>query len=179
MFESGVLGEDTPVKLLRTVIYMIGLHCALRGGIEHSNLRRPGCDSQLRVTTDDRGKECLIYHEDPLQKTNQRGLDAKGNSKKVQVYAASDYNRCLIRLFKKYVNLLPEKTNCKKLYLRVTKRITPKVWFCDKPYGINKINSTVKDIFVRWLESKKNLPITVLGLLARVVCSQRMCLNRS
>ena len=62
MFESGVLGEDMLVKLLRTVIYMIGLHCALRGGIEHSNLRRPGCNSQLRVTTDDRGKECLIYH---------------------------------------------------------------------------------------------------------------------
>ena len=146
MFESGVLGEDTPIKLLRTVIYMVGLHCALRGGVEHSNLRRPGADSQFKITTDDRGKECLVYQEDPLQKTNQGGLEAKGTSKKVQVYAASNSCRCPIRLFKKYVNLLPESLKCKKLYLRVRKRISPKVWYCDQPYGINKIKSTVKDI---------------------------------
>ena len=38
LFSSGVLGDDTPLKLLRTTIYMMGLHCALRGGIEHNKL---------------------------------------------------------------------------------------------------------------------------------------------
>ena len=38
MFNQGILGDDSPLKLLRTMIYMMGMHCALRGGVEHSNL---------------------------------------------------------------------------------------------------------------------------------------------
>ena len=45
LFWGGFCGEGTPEKLLKTVIYMIGLHCALRGGKEHSNLRYPGYNS--------------------------------------------------------------------------------------------------------------------------------------
>ena len=32
MFNQGILSEDDPLQLLRTVIYMIGMHFALRGG---------------------------------------------------------------------------------------------------------------------------------------------------
>ena len=39
LFSDGVLGDDSVEKLLKTVIYMLGMHCALRGGIEHSKLR--------------------------------------------------------------------------------------------------------------------------------------------
>ena len=146
LFGSGVLGDDTPIKLLKTVIYMIGMHCALRGGVEHSNLRRPGCDPQLNISTDNRGVECLVYKEDPLQKTNQGGLESKGKSKMVHVYPASDQNRCPVRIYKKYIGLMPESKTCKKLYLRCKKKVTPKVWFCDQPYGLNKVKSTVKQI---------------------------------
>ena len=31
MFECNALGESNPAQLLRTVIYMLGLHLALRG----------------------------------------------------------------------------------------------------------------------------------------------------
>ena len=146
MFEEGVLGDDTPIKLLRTVIYMIGMHCALRGGVENSNLRCPGYDSQLKITKDDRGKECIMYQEDPLQKTNQGGLNSKGANKIVHVYESSNSERCPIRIFKKYAALLPESVKCKKLYLRCKKKTTPNVWFCDQPYSINKIKGTVKEL---------------------------------
>ena len=43
LFNLGTLGEGSPLQLLKTVIYMLGLHFALCGGIEHNNLRRPGC----------------------------------------------------------------------------------------------------------------------------------------
>ena len=36
LFNSGSLGQDSPDQLLRTVIYMLGLHLALRGGVEHN-----------------------------------------------------------------------------------------------------------------------------------------------
>ncbi len=32
MWEKGILGEDTPVKLRNTMLYLLGLMCALRGG---------------------------------------------------------------------------------------------------------------------------------------------------
>ena len=53
---------------------MMGLHLALRGGIEHLRLRlrRPGFDCQIVMEIDElTGKEILVYTEDPLQKTNQ------------------------------------------------------------------------------------------------------------
>ena len=49
LFFQGILGEDTPAKLLKTVIYMLGLHLALRGGVEHTRLRQPGFNCQIVV----------------------------------------------------------------------------------------------------------------------------------
>ena len=54
------------------------------------------------------GIECLVYREDPLQKTNQGGLLCKGNNKTVVVYPADNLLRCPVRLVKKYIKLLPE-----------------------------------------------------------------------
>ena len=63
MFDDGILWEDTPEKLLKTMVYVIDMHCALicgEGGAEHNNLRRLGCDSQFRNEVDNSGKECLV-----------------------------------------------------------------------------------------------------------------------
>ena len=32
MWKSGLLGEQHPCQLLDTLIYLLGIHCALRGG---------------------------------------------------------------------------------------------------------------------------------------------------
>ena len=47
LFVCGALGDENPIQLLRTVLCMLGLHCALRGGVEHQRLRRPGFNSQI------------------------------------------------------------------------------------------------------------------------------------
>ena len=108
LFEKKILGESTPEQLLKTVIYMIGMHCALRSGAEHNDLRHPGLNSQFSFESDVKGKERLVYKEDPLQKTNQGGLECKGSRKIVYIYQASDRSRCPIYLFKKYVGLMPQ-----------------------------------------------------------------------
>ena len=144
LFQKGILGEHSPGVLLDTVIYMMGLHLALRGGVEHCRLRRPGFDSQITVNIDDKGRERLVYHEDPLAKNNQGGIGSKSTSKIVYVYSASDQTRCLVRLFKKYVRLLPDPKSCRKLYLRPRVNPTPSLWYCDQALGNNKISSTVK-----------------------------------
>ena len=44
------LGKTDPETFLRTVLYVIGLNVALRGGEEHRSLRH-GSNSQLSVAT--------------------------------------------------------------------------------------------------------------------------------
>ena len=84
---------------------MLGMHLALRGGVEHEMLRRPRFNCQIRTEIDeDTGKEMLVYVKDPSQNTK----------------------------------------SCGKLYLRPMSKPTPAVWFCDQPYGKNKIGNTVK-----------------------------------
>ena len=99
-------------------LYMLGLHLALRGGVEHIRLRRPGFNSQIVVNLDDKGREMLLYTEDHLQKANQGSLGMDYSSKKVQVYSSSNPSRCPVRLYKKYIGLLPPAKACRKLYLR-------------------------------------------------------------
>ena len=59
LLEAGVIGLDSPQQLLNGVIYFLGIYLALRGVAEHNNLRRPGCDPQIKVTMDSRGIKCL------------------------------------------------------------------------------------------------------------------------
>ena len=146
LFNQGVLGHYSAEQLLKTIIYMIGMHCALHGGSEHNNLRQPGCMSQFTFDRDSSGRQRLVYKEDPLQKTNQGGLTCKGTSKIVYIYEASCKERCPVFLFKKYVGLLPQTLSCKKFYLRPRKIPLPNVWYCDQLYGVNKIKTTVKEI---------------------------------
>ena len=61
MWTSGVLGEHNPKQLLETVMFLLGINLALRGGEEHKRLRRPGFNPQINVGTDSEGIKCLIY----------------------------------------------------------------------------------------------------------------------
>lgn len=48
MWRKGILGRDSPAKLLDTVLFQLGLHFALRAGQEHRTLRF-GPNSQITV----------------------------------------------------------------------------------------------------------------------------------
>ncbi len=61
MWQTGVLGDDTPQQLGDTILYMLGLHFALRAGTEHRNLRY--VNSQLAVKTDSEGTKYLLHTE--------------------------------------------------------------------------------------------------------------------
>ena len=118
---------------------MMGLHLALHDSVEHNRLRWPGFELQIVCSSDARGRGCLIYTEDALQKTSQGGLKCKPPSKVFYVYQASDRKRGPVSIFKKYVGLLPPGKSCKKLYLRVKLKPTSKVWYSDQPFGVNKV----------------------------------------
>ncbi len=49
MWKNGILGEENPIQLHHTVMYLLGLGFALQGGEEHRNLCAPGFDPQITV----------------------------------------------------------------------------------------------------------------------------------
>ena len=67
----GVLGDTTPQKLVDTILYMFGVHFALRAGTEHRNLRH--INSQIFLHKDSNGAKYLCYTED-VSKNCQGGL---------------------------------------------------------------------------------------------------------
>lgn len=102
MWTKGVLGMETPKRLLDTLVYLIGLNFAFRAGLEHRNLR--WANPQLTIVSSGDGGEALRYAED-VSKTNQGGLASRKIKQKV-VFAfpnKDNPDRCLLRYFKAYI----------------------------------------------------------------------------
>ena len=84
MWDFGVLSEENPDALRNTVMYLIGLTFALRGGKEHRALRNPHFNPQIQVKVSEKsGQKYLLYTEDIVSKTNQGGLSGRKISPKV------------------------------------------------------------------------------------------------
>jgi hypothetical protein len=73
LWEMGLLGDSDPSTLLNTMIYVLGLHFALRGRDEHRRLR----SSQLTVRAAHDGRRYLEYREVSFDKLKALGLQVK------------------------------------------------------------------------------------------------------
>ncbi len=145
MWAEGALGEDRPRQLSDTILYLLGINLALRGGEEHRNLRRPGFNSQLRIGRDSDGVCCLIFREDMKSKTNQGGLDCrKFQPRTIYINENNNSARCPVRLFQKYVSLLPPDGVRPDFYLHPLGKPTMTQWYADHPIGINTLRMTMK-----------------------------------
>ncbi len=148
MWRLGVLGDDTPEKLRNTVMFLLGVCCALRRGQEHRDLRAPGFDPQVRICSEG-GVEYLQYTQDARSKTNQGGLTRrKFVPKCVKVPKSPDEDRDLVRLYKKYVGLLPKPTKVSALYRYPlsSSRCMPCQWYSEKPIGVNCLKKMVANL---------------------------------
>ena len=65
--------------------------------------------SQFELLNDSRGQVYLKYTEDAGLKMNKGGLKHRNvECKMVEVYCISDISRCPVRLFIKYLSMLPK-----------------------------------------------------------------------
>ena len=125
-------GDDCPKKLLRSLFYLNGIHFALRGGIEHSNLDINQLNIEIRE-----GKKCLVYTEKNT-KTNAGGLRHQRYSAKQVVHFENVENkkRDHVALFVKFLTVRP--ANCSRFYLQAVKNIKPsQPWYTSRPIGKN------------------------------------------
>ncbi len=149
MWSSGILGE-LPDQLSNTIMFLLGMHLALRGGEEHRQLRCPPFNCQLTISRDSANEKVLLYQEDFKTKTNQGGLSGrKFVPKQVKIYPnTANSDRDPVRLFKKYVGLLPSDGKYSAFYkygLKLT-RLSPVQWYADKPLSVNALKKIVKEL---------------------------------
>ena len=105
LWEKNILGTGTPRQLLDTLVYLLGLHFALRAAEEHRNLRA-GPSSQIAVKIDHQNIRYLQYTQD-ISKTNRGGLLQRKIEPKV-TRAYQDTNnpeRCPVYVYEKYLTL--------------------------------------------------------------------------
>ncbi len=93
----------------------------------------------------------MEYVEDLNSKSNQGGLKHRGcKPKVVRAYGNRNFDRDLVRLYEKYCDLLPSQSHCSALYKYplCAGRLSPKVWYTDKPVGVNKLRDKVKGLML-------------------------------
>lgn len=126
LWEMGFLGDDTPAKLLDTLVFTFGIHFALRAAQDHRNMRW----DKLSLRTDENDRPYLQYTED-YAKNHQGGIQHKNvKPKVVRAYANDAYpDRCIIRLYQSYLFHCPppEERPRNAFYLRPLQRIKSNV----------------------------------------------------
>lgn len=148
MWESGILGDSNPKQLVDTLLYMLGVHFALRAVKEHRALR-VGPRSQFAIKFDRQGDRYYLEYTEDLSKTNQGGLEHRKVTKKVScAYENSaEPDKCVVHLYRKYVSLRPSDPKCPPdLYLRPLVHVKENCWYTMQPMGVNTISKIVSTL---------------------------------
>lgn len=132
------LKVNTPDSLITTLIFLLGLNFAIRGGSEHINLTTDN------FTLVDNENEKYLQYNESTSKTNQGGIKhMKKNSKSVRAYPTQDANKDVIEVYKRYISLRPiDATN--RLYLRPLCLSNSSAWFSKQHLGIHQITKRIK-----------------------------------
>ena len=150
LWSKGLLGTSNPQVLLDTLVYLLGLHCALRAGKEHRVLRSIPFQSQFEFLRDSEGEEFVRFTEDIGMKTNKGGLKhRKVEAKIVDMFPSLNSERCPVNVLCKYLSLLPNNRVSQALYLQPKKKFSSSVWYLDKPVGVHTLRNTVKELCVK------------------------------
>ena len=170
MWSKGVLGTDSPEQILFTVLYVVGLNCALQAGKEHRFLRSIPFNSQFCYLYNDQGIRYIRYTEDIGLKTNCGGLKhRKIDPKVVDIYPVPNSRRCPVTIIDKYLSLLPQARVCNAFYLQLLRSFDQNCWFQDQAVGINKLQKVVKILCDR-----AGLPGYYTNHSLRATCATRL-----
>ena len=145
LWEKNLLGDDTPEKLVDTLVLLNGTQFAMRAAQEHYTLKV----GQINVYFDSDINEKYVFYEEYKSKCNQGGIASRGHKNKDgRCYEnLKNPSRCLVRLHEKYVSLRPTSPKCSdRYYLRPLTNVAPdaKVWYTCQPRGRHKIEHVVE-----------------------------------
>ena len=136
LWESGVIGDHSPIALQRAVFFYVGKAFCLRGGQEQRDLK---CSQFVRSFEPD----CYTYTE--CGSKNRSGVSVKETNKVVPIYGnPSGRPRCLVYLLDLYFSKFPAKGKEKDIfYLRPVAKCPsdPNArWYECAPVGRDKLS---------------------------------------
>ena len=147
LWNSGQLGDDTPMKLINTLVYLNGLHFALRSGKEHRDLT---LDKVKVIPANENCEFYCVEYTEKLSKTNGGGFKHRKvepkHVKHVDVNSKENPARSHALLIEKYICLRQQLTNKNVFYLTPLKGdvMDNEPWFKDVPMGHNMLQNIVK-----------------------------------
>lgn len=185
MWTEGVLGDSNPKQLVDTLLYSFGVHFALRAVKEHKSLR-VGPRSQFALKFDRQlGLEYLEYTEDS-SKNNQGGLRHRRVQKKISRAYANKVNpdRCLIRLYRKYMSLRPKDDRCPQdFYLWPLANPRKDCWYMVQAMGIHKIstilNGLAKQIGIQGKVTNHSCCATCASRIYQGDCDEQLVMEKT
>lgn len=144
---DGHLGVEKPEQLLRTILYLIGLHFGLRARKEHRQLRF-GENSQFTLYTDRVTKNDVLRYTENCQKTRNGGLYERNIEPKIVERFETEEPYNIVKIFKIYCDHRPKHgKNVSNFYLQALEQPKGHIWYKDQPVGENKIGKMTKELF--------------------------------
>ncbi len=147
MWRSGILGNDTPEKLVNTLLYLVSVHFALHVCDEHKALK-VGAFSQLKIKVNPKTNLWFLEYNKHRAKNHQGGIKSLHYKNKiVKAFENVDNpEHCIVRIFEKYMSkCLSMDPKCSfDLYLHPLAKITsPNVWYSCQAIGIQTLQKFI------------------------------------
>lgn len=147
LWNLNILGGNNPQQLMNTLLYLNGIHFALRSGPEHRKLKM----SQLEITLD---PPTIIYKAE-VSKTFQGGLSRHNIIPKVVKHVDHCYHlnpeRSHVRLFEKFSKVRPH--NAQNIFYlkpkpvnKITEDVGEEAWYYNIAIGHNTLSKTVSEL---------------------------------
>ena len=136
LWSKGLLGEDDPRTLVNTLVYLFGKCFSLRSGEGHRERRF----SQLEVIEGDLVERKRLKYTSFAEKNYVGGLQHRKGKAKVVEHHENIVNpeRCVVRLYKKYVSKCPNDVIGSSVFYLNPKRkwsAVNEIWFTRSPIG--------------------------------------------
>ena len=143
LWESGVLGIDSPTKLLRTVFFLNGKNFCLRGRDEQRLLR---ISQVQRYTNPDR----YVYTEGASKNRCGGIAQLRVANKVVPIVAVPEVgSKCHVKVLDEYLHRLPKEALEKDNFYvqpRPACTVDDAIWFTALPIGRNTLGKMVREI---------------------------------
>ena len=142
MSKSPFLSHNNPAGLLRRVWFIVALYWCRRGSEGQRELRR---DSFAFNKTADSRQFATMSHEEAT-KNHQGGIsDKPSNEKQTRLYSTGQFGDSFWCL-KKYISLLNPKQEAFFQNPKPTISSDDAMWYENKPLGLNKLSTMMKEI---------------------------------
>ena len=142
-----MLGDDTPEKLVNTLLYLIGIYFTLHACDEHKALK-VGAYSQLKIKVDPETNIRYLEYNEHYAKNHQGGIKSLYHKNKIVKAFENTENpdRCIVHIFEKYMSKHPsmDPKYSFDLYLRPLVKITsPNVWYSCQAIGVQTLQKVI------------------------------------